>query len=156
MTSVRVGITSDGPRHDAKWSEAEGIAAVVCPGRLSQDQLVQRQVCARSPEPGALRLRFLSRFACSVSESPASSRHQILGLGHLADTNLADRVSGDIPLRNQDINRAKLRDDLFGLVSSLRNDGPPQYDPHASGWTTSTGVDPHFTGDFLRVYTSRA
>src|SRR3954464_7673891 len=60
----------------------------------------------------------------------------------LGDPNRADRVRHRGSLRNQDIDLAQLRNDLFGGVSLLTHSDPPSaLTSHTSGWTTPTGAD---------------
>ena len=62
-------------------------------------------------------------------------------VGDLAHTDLTDRIRHAATLRYQDIDLAQLRDDVFGLVSLLRHEGPPACSSTTPGWTTSGGVN---------------
>ena len=60
-------------------------------------------------------------------------------VGDLAHTDLTDRIRHAATLRYQDIDLAQLRDDVFGLVSLPRHEGPPACSSTTPGWTTSGG-----------------
>src|SRR3954465_6594775 len=77
--------------------------------------------------------------------SPSTtSRSRSSSTSDLGDPNRADRVRHRGSLRNQDIDLAQLRNDLFGGVSLLTHSDPPSaLTSHTSGWTTPTGADHH-------------
>src|SRR3954465_11753737 len=74
--------------------------------------------------------------------SPSTtSRSRSSSTSDLGDPNRADRVRHRGALRNQDIDLAQLRNDLFGGVSLLTLSDPPSaLTSHTSGWTTPTGA----------------
>src|SRR5256885_16797650 len=64
-------------------------------------------------------------------------------VGHLAHTDLPDRLRHALALRDQNIDLAQLRDDLFGLVALPCHYSPPGCQRHTSSRTTSMGADQH-------------
>ena len=87
----------------------------VSPGSLIQDQLVQRQVRNGSSEPLILLLKTfefpqLSRPHATILLAPSIKRL-------LRNLDFPDRINPRHPLTNEHINLAKLRHDLFRLVS---------------------------------------
>ena len=87
----------------------------VSPGSIIQDQLVQRQVCNGSSEPFILLLKTfefpqLNRPHATVLLAPS-----IKPL--LCDLDFPDRIDPGHPLTNGHLNLAKLRHDLFRIVS---------------------------------------
>src|SRR5438445_12552946 len=67
-------------------------------------------------------------------------------VGHLAHTDLPDRLRHALALRDQNIDLAQLRDDLFGLVALPCHYSPPGCQRHTSCQTTSMGADQQITG----------
>src|SRR3954468_15028796 len=110
------------------------------PGGLLQDRLVEREVgdgFAQALVLGLQRLHALDLIGLgpAVLLAPAIIRD-------LGDADRADRVRHRGSLRNQDIDLAQLRNDLFGGVSLLTHSDPPSaLTSHTSGWTTPTGAD---------------
>src|SRR5438445_13182607 len=70
-------------------------------------------------------------------------------VGHLAHTDLPDRLRHALALRDQNIDLAQLRDDLFGLVALPCHYSPPGCQRHTSSRTTSMGADQRHARGFL-------
>src|SRR5262249_40122694 len=114
----------------------------VSPGSLLQNELVQRQIRDRLAQPAVLELKLLQALDL-LDLQPAKLLTPAI-VGHLAHTDLPDRLRHALALRDQNIHLAQLRDDLFRLVALPCHCSPPRCQRHTSSRTTSMGVD-HFS-----------
>src|SRR5262249_36848697 len=143
--AVRAPRRRDARRHavalapaQCRHGDARGLE--VSPGSLLQNELVQRQIRDRLAQPAVLELKLLQALDL-LDLQPAKLLTPTI-VGHLAHTDLPDRLRHALALRDQNIHLPQLRDDLFRLVAS--HCSPPGYQRHTSSRTTSMGVD-HFT-----------
>src|SRR5215217_6420336 len=95
----------------------------VSPVRLLKNQLVQRQIGNRFTQPTILSLEFLQTLYL-FDLQPAKLLAPAV-IGHLAHTDLTDRLCRALSLRNQHINLPKLRYNLLRLVSLTCHCSPP-------------------------------
>src|SRR5262249_32705879 len=120
-----------------RHGDARGLE--VSPGSLLQNELVQRQIRDRLAQPAVLELKLLQALDL-LDLQPAKLLTPTI-VGHLAHTDLPDRLRHALALRDQNIHLAQLRDDLFRLVALPCHCSPPGYQRHTSSRTTSMGVD---------------
>src|SRR5262249_33288947 len=111
----------------------------VSPGGLLQNELVQRQIGNRLAQPAVLELKVLQALHLLALQPAKLLAPPIIR--HLAHPHLADCVRHGLPLRDQNIDLAQLRNDLFRLVSLPCHCSPPGCQRHTSSRTTSMGVD---------------
>src|SRR5690606_7700216 len=104
------------PRHGRR-SDGDGRGSIVSRGSLFQDQLLEREVRHSLAQPVILFLEFfqpLHLIALQAAEllAPAIIRE-------LRHADRANRLANRSSLRQQNIDLAQLRDDLFGLMLLL-------------------------------------
>src|SRR4051794_10801351 len=112
---------TDRRRAQCRHGDARGLE--VSPVRLLKNQLVQRQIGNRFTQPTILSLEFLQTLYL-FDLQPAKLLAPAV-IGHLAHTDLTDRLCRALSLRNQHINLPKLRYNLLRLVSLPWHCSPP-------------------------------
>src|ERR1700756_965015 len=104
-----------------RHGDARGLE--VSPGSLLQNELVQRQIRDRLAQPAVLELKLLQALDL-LNLQPAKLLTPAI-VGHLAHTDLPNRLRHALALRDQNVDLAQLRDDLFGLVALPCHYSPP-------------------------------
>src|SRR4029078_1124143 len=95
----------------------------VSPGSLLQNEFVQRQIRDRLAQPAVLELKLLQALDL-LDLQPAKLLTPAI-VGHLAHTDLPNRLRHALALRDQNVDLAQLRDDLFRLVALPCHFSPP-------------------------------